>query len=267
MERIAKAKADIQEVHKPFLLGAWHGKDAWQLAGKVMLCIPVVSVVYLFLSLLLSFDSLAWRIVFSAATVLLAASYLYGMGLRKGESDASFAEIMYSREAEGNQITGLERERCFHPAKGFFAAFTGVLPYIILTAVFACMTSPIEYTLGSLPGWTRDLLRQNEFGDALQYYAVEQGIRVMDIYRILVRAMVMPFVNVAMLLGNPAIFWTERLSPLLVCLAPLGFGFGYRSGLKARVRVNTGILIGDTKKKNKERKEKKRRRNSPERLI
>ena len=260
-------KVDIQDVHKPFLAGTWHGKDAWRLAGKIMLCVPVVSVMYLFLSLLLSFESLAWRIVFAAAPVLLAVSYLYGMGLRKGESDASFSEIMYSREAEGHPITDLDRERCFHPAKGFFAALMGVMPYILLTAVFACMASPAEYALGSLPGWTRDLLRQNELGDALQYYAVKQGIDWMDIYRVLVRTMVMPFVNVAMLMGNQAILWTERFSPLLVALAPLGFGFGYRNGLKARVRINTGILIGDAKKKNKERKEKKRRRNSPERLI
>ena len=91
----------------------------------------------------------------------------------------------------------------------------------------------------------------------------------MDIFRIVVRAMVMPFISVAILIGDGAILWVERLSPVLLCAAPLGYGFGYGKGREARSRIHTGILIGDTRKKRKERKERKRRQESkaPERLI
>lgn len=269
MQKSPQKKQTTQEVHKPILVGSWHGKDAYKLGKAVMLSILAITVLYLIVGLLFSVDILWVRMIMAVLVVGLAAMYLYNMGMRNGEADAAFAEIQYEREREGKSIEGPDRARCFHSAKGFFAVLIGVLPFVLMATVFALIVQPAEYTLGVLPGWIENLMRQREFGDALEYYAIRNGVQVMDIYRIVVRAMVMPFINVAVFAGDSATLWVERLSPLLLCIAPLGFGFGYQNGIKLRVRINTGILIADNKKKRKERKERKRRQHSdsPERLI
>jgi len=218
---------------------------------------------------MLSFDSVAVRLVLALALVLGAAASLYTMGVQNGTGDAAFAEIMYQRYAEGKEIPPAERERCYHPQKGFFAALLGAAPFILVAAVFAFITGPSYYTLSPLPGWVQNLWRVNEFGDALGYYQARAGFGAMDIYRIITRAMVMPFVNVAMPLGESAVLWVERLSPLFVCVAPFGFGLGYTKGLAARSQIHAAIEIGERKKRRKARREKKRRMESktPERLI
>lgn len=269
VQKSPQKKQTVQEVHKPILTGSWHGKDAYKLGKTIMLSILGITLLYLIVGLLFGVDSLWVRMLMAVLVVGLAMMYLYNMGMRSGEADAAFAEIQYEREREGKSIDKSDRARCFHPAKGFFAVLIGVLPYVLIATVFALIVKPAEYTLGVLPGWIQNLMRQREFGDALEYYAMRSGVQVMDIYRIVVRALVMPFINAAILAGDSATLWVERLSPLLLCIAPLGFGLGYRNGIRLRVRINTGILIADNKKKRKERKEKQRRQrsDSPERLI
>lgn len=267
-KKSAKAKSS-QSVEKPILIGSWRGKDVFQKGQKLSLSILAISVLYLLLGMMLSFDSLVLRIILCVAMVGVAATYQYSQGLGAGQGDASFAEIMYARKHEGNPVTQAELERCFHPAKGFFAVLVGALPFVLLLLVFAVFTRPVGYVLGVLPSWVTGLTQQQEFGDALHYYQLKQGMDVMSVARIVVRAMVMPFVNVAVPLGAQATLWVERLSPLLVLLAPMGYGFGYRNGLKMRQRINAGIIAGDAKKKKKEQKARKQRARSkvPERLI
>ena len=84
--------------------------------------------------------------------------------------------------------------------------------------------------------------------------------------------MAMPFIGVAVKLGDTATLWAERLSPLWVMIAPLGFGFGYRQGLRVRARIHGGILLGDQKKRRKEKRDRRARNGArhtgkPERLI
>ena len=70
-------------------------------------------------------------------------------------------------------------------------------------------------------------MRQSEFGDALRYYENVGSLGAMDILRVIDRAMVMPLVNVFSYVSNDAALLGERLSPLFVLLAPLGYGLGY----------------------------------------
>ena len=162
-----------------------------------------------------------------------------------------------------------DRARCFHPFKGMFAVLVGVLPFLLFTGVYACLARPVSYSLGVLPSWTEALMRQSEFADALSYYNRSAGLGVMDILRVIDRAMMMPFINVFSSLGNEASLLAERLSPLFVLIAPLGYGLGYAQGKRLRDRINTGIKMGDDKKKRRERKARRQRQRSksPERLI
>lgn len=265
----AKKKPPVKEVQKPFLTGTWNGKDAFRLARKLFFNTLVVTLMYLLLSMMLSFEGLIWRVLTSLALVGLAAGFLYSQGLQSGQTDVAFGEIMHLRKAEGKPIEASDLSRCYHPAKGFFSALIGALPFVLIALIFAVLTKPVEYTLGVLPSWVSGFMRQSEFGDALAYYQVPTVFSLVDGLRIAVRAMVMPFVTVAVKLGDTAVLWVERLSPLLVLVAPMAFGLGYRNGTKIRTRINTGIVIGDSKKKRKERKERKQRAQgkAPERLI
>ncbi len=234
-----------------------------------MVAMLAITLIYLISGMLLVFESLIGRILVCVAVVGLVGYYQFYQGMVRGESDASFGEIMYQRSQEGKSVTKEDEERCFHPAKGFFAALMGAAPFVVFSIVLACIANPMVYTLGVLPSWTEGLLAQNEFGDALHYYTQVSGIAATDVMRVIDRAMVMPFINVAAYLGNIAALWAERLSPLLVLVAPLGYGLGYTQGKALRVKVNTGIQQGDEKKRRRERKARKQRQRSstPERLI
>jgi len=143
------------------------------------------------------------------------------------------------------------------------------LPYFVMALIFALLTQPTAYTLGILPSWLTPYTRQSGIGDALAYYQSRDAVSALSILRIVVRSMTMPFINVAVKMGDVGTLWAERLSPLWLVIAPLGFGFGYLQGLKQRAKINTGILIGVQKKKRQERKERRTRArgNSPERLV
>ena len=264
-----KQKKPVPEVVKPVLIGSWHGKDAVQQGFKVMLNIIFVSVVYVILGLLLSFDSLLLRILTGLMLLLAGGTYLYSTGMGIGQADAAFSEIMYQRKQEGKTITQADQDKCFHVAKGFFSAAVGVAPYVLLALVFAIMTRPETYTLGVLPGWLTPYTRQSGMGDALAYYQVRDGISALSILRVVVRSLTMPVINIAVKVGDTATLWAEWLSPLWIMLAPLGYGLGYMQGIRLRTRINTGIAIGDQKKKRRERKERRARakNSAPERLI
>lgn len=269
MHTNVKRKPTVEQVKKPALTGSWHGGDAWKLAGKRAISVLAITLMYLLVGALLNFDSLFWRVLSCVAVVGLATYYQLYQGMARGQSDAAFAEIMYARQAEGKEVAKGDRDRCFHPFKGFFATLVGAAPFVLFALAFAFLAKPVTYALGTLPSWTESLLMQSEFGNALRYYSLNTGLSALDVMRVADRALVMPFINVAVYFGDGATLLAERLSPLLVLIAPLGYGLGYRQGLKLRMKINTGIKMGDDKKKRRERKARRRRQrsSSPERLI
>ena len=270
MQNKAKNKKVVEPVHRPIVQGSWHGKDAWKLARGRGFTMVALIFFYLIAGILLTMDSLWARVLTCVAVVGAAFYYLYISGLAQGQTDAAFGEILHDRRATGHDVPQEESERSFHPLKGWFAVAIGMLPFVLFTLVFAVMTRPVTYRLGTLPAWTEGLMQQTEFGSGLNYYLNQPGMAALDVMRIIVRAMIMPFVNVAVTFGAEAALWTERLSPLLVLIAPMGYGVGYSQGLNYRVQVNTGIKLGDDKKKRKERKARKQRQRSakgPEQLV
>lgn len=269
MQNKAKQTKPVQLVRKPIIPGSWHGRDAWKLAFKRMLSFLGITVLYVIAGALLSFDSLWARVAIAVMIVGSTLYYQVGVGISQGQSDAAFGEILYSRRESGKPVSDSECEHSFHRLKGLFAVAVGCLPFVLFAIVFACLAQKSAYRLGTLPAWTESLLRQTEFGTGLSYYAHQPGASAVDVMRIIDRAMIMPFVNVAISFGADAVLLVERLSPVLILIAPLGYAFGYMQGLNERARINTGIKMGDDKKKRREKKARKQRQRSkaPERLI
>ena len=263
------AKKQVKPVVKPYLRGIWRSKYAARKGLKMIFSILFISFIYLLLGVLLSFNLLMLRVLTSAIIVAVAAMYMYFQGANSGETDTAFGEIMYQHEQDGRTVVQTDLERCYHPAKGFYIVLIALVPYLLLTLVFAVLAQPITYSLGVLPSWVEGPALQTHVGEALAYYNIQNSSMFMPILRIIARAITMPFINAALLFGTNATLWAERLTPLWVMIAPLAYGLGYLQGPKLRVKINTGIAIGLRKKKRKDRKARKARaaNKKPEQLI
>lgn len=257
----------VEEVQKPVMLGQWNGKHARKLGGKVFLSMLAVTFIYFLLGIMLGINNLFLQSVVSLAVVLFAFSYMRTNGLSQGEGDAAYGEIMYTRQKEGKEILPDDRARCFHPLKGYYAAALGALPFVLITLVYAVLARPVDFGLTTLPSWLSPYLQQSEIGDALNYYTAKTG-DFLDIYRVIVRSLTMPFMTIAAKMSYSVQTWAERLTPLMVLVAPLGYAIGYHQGLRIRTRINTGIVIGVKKKRKKQRREQRRREaRGPEQLV
>ena len=86
--------------------------------------------------------------------------------------------------------------------------------------------------------------------------------------RLIVRMMVMPFVNIIGADNKDAILLLERVSPLINLLPVLAYGLGYVNGVGVRTSVHTNIALGKKKAKRKQAKERRARRQAkgPEQL-
>ena len=274
MQNKSKQKKPIEIVRKPIIRGSWHVKDAQKVAFKRWLSVLATTAIYLFGCILLGFDAMWGRVLTCFCLVGGITYYQYMNGMSQGESDAAFGEIIYGRQESGRPVPAEERERSFHPMKGLYAALAGAAPFVLFALVYAFMAEPMYYSLGVLPAWADGLMSQTEFATGLNYYATGSELGVKGVMRIVDRAMIMPFVNIASAIDLHAVVWAERLSPLLVLISPLGYALGYSRGQQLRDHINTGIKMGDDRKKKREAKARKKRqrqqsqqRKGPQQLV
>lgn len=261
----------VELVHKQYSVGSWHGKDAMKLVWKRFISIICITLVYLVSTLMLYFN-VAWLEACICFIIIgLVFFQQYNSGAVLGERDVALGEIVYEKKANGEEVTKADADHCFHWFKGFFSSLLACLPFVIVCIVFAFIAKKTEYVLGVLPSWTENLRANNALGDALQYYTVTQSASLETILRVAVRIMVMPFLNIANGFGGDPALFIERISPVLVLLAPMCYGIGYTRGVQLRAKVNTSIKLGDDKKRRKARREKKKRqqqtRKKTEQLI
>jgi len=259
MQNKGKQKKPVELVKKPIIPGSWHGKDAQKMAFKRYLSVLATTAIYLFGSILLGFNAMWGRILTCFTLVGGITYYQYMNGMNQGENDAAFGEIIYSRQQNGRNVPAEESDRSFHPLKGYYATLVGAAPFVLFALVYAFMAEPVYYSLGMLPTWADGLMSQTEFATGLNYYSVGNELGVVGVMRIIDRAMIMPFMNVATGMDMYAVLLVERLSPLLVLISPLGYSIGYSRGQQLRNQVNTGIKMGDDRKKKREAKARKKR--------
>lgn len=265
MQNKGKQKNPIEIVHKPIIHGSWHGKDANKMAFKRCLSVMATTAIYVFGCVLLGFDAMWGRILTCFTLVGGITYYQYMTGMSQGESDAAYGEIIYGRKENGHHVPQAECERSFHPLKGLYAAVVGAAPFVLFALVYAFMAEPMYYSLGVLPSWTDGLMSQSEFATGVNYYLTGTTLGVEGVMRVVDRAMIMPFVNIATAIDMDTVLLVERLSPLFVLISPLGFALGYSRGHELRDRVNTGIKMGDDKKKKREAKARRKRQRQQQR--
>lgn len=254
-------------VYKPYLEGRWLSLLAARRGLRVLVYLLLFTLVYLFIGQALMFDNLVLRILLNVMVLLGFAGLLFNEGGKAGLDDVAFSEIALQRQEAGKLISEAERQRCFHPLKGFFTAFVGVLPLLLLALVFSFITSEVHYQLGGLPSWLQGFERRADVGQALAYYHEPGKFGLVDTLRVIVRLAIFPFVNMVGTGSSKAMLTLERLSPLLVLLLPLGYGLGYTQGKKLRARVHGAISTDTRRRVQKERRERRRRRQEPNQLV
>lgn len=255
-------------VFKPYLKGTVASKLAARRGLRILGYLFIFVLVYLFIGQALMFDSLILRLLLNIAALLGFAGLLYNDGAKMGLDDVSFAEIALQRQEAGQQITAAEKDRCFHPLKGFLTAAVGVLPLFLLALVFAFLAREITYSLGGLPSWLQGFERRADVGHALAYYHEPSSFGLVDTLRVIIRLSIFPFINIAGADSARTLLLLERLSPLLVCVLPAAYGLGYMQGHKLRASVH-GAISSDAKRRvRREKRERKRRRQQePNQLV
>lgn len=262
-----KAKQTTPQVKKPYLKGLAFSKLAIRRGLSILAYLLVSAVLYFFLGQLLVIE-VGWLRVLINITVLVAFfGLLYSNGAREGEGDVAYAEIAWLRKQDGKDIARAELERCFHPMKGFVTVLAGALPLLLLCLVYAFIAVKDHYTLGALPSWLKGYESRQDIGLALNYYNNVNAIGLKDILRLLVRLLVFPFVNIAGSGNADAILLVERLSPLLLLIAPMGYAVGYMRGEHFRSLVHGGIASNARKAARKQRKKQQQRRPQPKQLV
>ena len=254
------AKQKPALVYKAFPDRAPRQRPCCQEGVRVFVYLLLFALVYLFIGQALMFDNIVLRVLLNLMALLGFAARSLNEGGKAGLDDVAFAEIALQRQQSGKEVTKEELNRCFHPLKGFFTAIVGVLPLLLVAILFAFMAREVVYQLGALPGWLQGFERRADVGQALAYYHEPASFELEDALRVIVRLALFPFVNMVGAGSSKAMLTLERLSPLLICILPLGYAIGYTQGKRFRAGVH-GAIVSDTKRRvQRERRERRRRR-------
>ena len=108
--------------------------------------------------------------LFNGILVGVYAMLLYFDGLNVGDGDVAFAEIQYTHQQAGETISKADKDRCYHPVKGFVTVLCGLLPLVLICLAFALTARKATYTLQALPGWVSAFSSQEEIAAPLAYY-------------------------------------------------------------------------------------------------
>lgn len=260
-------KKKMKIVKKPFLQGSPLDSDSWKDALKFFCSTLVMMVAFLFLSSMMMWDSMLLRLLTNGAVLLMALALFYASGLSKGAAAVNTGEILYLRREEGKPLNAHDQRSSYHPAKGFLVALLGSLPLLLCAILLAVTATQQLHGLSALPRWLESYTRRGEIGDALAYYGVVAPLNMEGVLRLIVRTAMMPLVSIVGTESSANLLLLERLSPLVMLVPSLCYGFGYTRGVAARTQVHSSIAAANRKHKRQEKKKQQQRRaRGPEQL-
>lgn len=256
MQQKKKNKKAIKPVKKPFLRGNAVDKGTFRTAVMFFFGLIGMVLINVLLGSIVMWDIPWLNIVFSCALLLVVYSVFYQNGANKGTAAVNQGEIMWQRQQDGKTVAAEDKALCFHPLKGFIGALLGSLPALICGIMLAVVAQKQFTGLGALPTWINTLQRQTEMADALAIYQTSGVLSMEDTLRMIVRMLILPFVNMVGAENRDGLLILERISALILLLPAVSYGLGYLRGVDVRTRVHTEIAMG---KRKHARKEKKRR--------
>lgn len=267
MQPKKKHKKTIKPVHKPFLRG--NAVDATTLGSAVKFFFSLFGVILinLLLSTMVSWDAQWLNILFNGALLLVVYGVYYQNGANRGTAAVGQGEILYQRKEAGRAVDPKEQAACYHVAKGFIIGLIGLLPALVCCVLLAMVAKQQYTSIGVLPSWISTLERQSETAGALAMYSVTEPMDLESVMRVIVRMLIMPFVNMVGTDNREGLLLLERLSLLPMLLPGISYGVGYLQGENIRSQVHTSIAAGKRKQARKDKKRRQARANkAPEQL-
>lgn len=254
-----KTKKPIKPVKKPFLRGSIVDKGTAKSAFGLLMGILMMALANILLSSLLMWDAHWVSVMFNGMLLLVIYAMFAQSGASKGTIAVNQGEIMYQRQEAGRPVNQADLAMCYHPMKGFVTGLIGSVPVIICALILAAIAQRQYTSLGALPSWIGTLQRRPEVGEALAFYNEVAPLTLEDIMRVIVRMLLMPYVNMLGVENRDGLLMLERISVLPMLLPGLSYGLGYMQGVKERSRVHTDIAVGKRKRARKERKQRQAR--------
>ncbi|MBQ7655322.1 MAG: hypothetical protein IJS41_02320 [Clostridia bacterium] len=241
-------------VFKPYLKGNLLDGAAVKRGLRLMAYYLMFVFIYLIVGSALQFGNFAVRTAMNLLIVVICAMIVYMDGSRLGESEVAFGEIALARQEAGKPVDAKDRERCFHPGKGWMIALIAAIPVVLITLPHALTATKQVYTLQSLPRWVAGYESQEELVAPLSFYNRDLSMGVLDILRLVSRILIFPFANIATADRPDLLLWMDRLSPVLAPLPLIGFPIGYLSGPRSRALIHGGISSSNKRAQRKKKK-------------
>lgn len=267
MQQKKKTKKAVKPVKKPFLRGKPFDKGSLKSAVMFFFALLLMAVANLLMSAVLMWDNAWMNILFNGMLLLVIYALFFQSGASKGTIAVNQGEIMYQRREAGREPNKNDLAACFHPLKGFIIALLGSLPVLVCAVLLASVAQRQMIGLGALPSWISTLQRRPEIGEAVAFYSEVSPMTLEDGLRVIVRLIIMPFVNMVGTRNADGLLVLERLSILPALLPCVSYGVGYLQGVSVRTKVHTDIATGKRKRAKKERKQRQARvAKAPEQL-
>jgi len=211
--------------------------DVPGMAAKQLVLLILVVVAGLLFSGLQS-ALVGWlRIGMTTACGLMLLLFYYSDGVNKGAVDAGMSRHISRLEKEGRAFSAQEEGGCYHPLKAVCAGLLAFCLPLALAIFLAVTAEPYAYSLQDLPVWLTGAygVREDIVGP-LETYIHMSGTSVMDWIRVIVRLLMLVFVN---FFEDPQRMtqMIDRSAPLFISLYPLAYLLGYLRGPAANAKM------------------------------
>ena len=255
----AKNDKTKQSVKKPFVTGNAVDENTVKNSLLFFGGLIVVFFVSFLVCAMTNSTGTVMRLIINPAVIILVITIFFNRGSVHGAEAVARGEILWQKQEKGQSFSESEKKICYHPAKAFIIGIAGTIPFIVVAVILALNTQVQTTTAGTLPGWMQAYMRRDEVAAPLVSYLESAGMGLTDILRMIVRLAVMPFVSLVGADNYQAVYWVEKLSPLILLIPGCAYGIGYLSGPALRSKVHTAISESNKKRIRREKKERRRR--------
>lgn len=262
-----KTKKPVKIVTKPYVSGALFDKHTASSALKFFGALLGTTVALICLGSTIVFDMPWLSAILNVG--LLAAMYMLYMNTGSSKSVALITqgEMLYNRRESGRTLNKDDEAACYHPMKGFVNALLGTIPFLIIALILAFTAERQLTPTGTLPSWINNFEDRVEIGAPLAHYHESDVLNLTAVCRMVIRMLLMPFMTLIGTENYDALLVLERVSPLLVLLPAVSYGFGYTRGPGMRAVVHTSIRKNNRKRQKREKRaQRDRAMQQPEQL-
>lgn len=205
----------------------------------------LITLIYIFFSIVfvqITFiDNMVIKALLNLAMLLIFLSILYSNGLKNGELDSAFSEIINLRLEKGDSINDFELSKCFSIKRSFLEGYIGFSVFILLALILSAITKLNYFEDVVKPSWLKAYYSTENF--SIYFSNVSKSyINILDFLRLIARLVLFPIFNSFSSENIRLSLIVERLSPIIISLFPFAYIIGYLQGPKKRKQIKEAIM-------------------------